>query len=243
MLLLFSLGTVFPLVIISLLPILALLGGGALNLVQIGLLLSISLLSIYLFSNWVLRRRPPIFSSLELPPTKGRFSPLYCIAIFIVIGAPGLICLLGWIPGVMLALPQGFNLLTLVWALGISISIYCYGSSSHRKRLRDEMTRIEEEILDAVHQIGSRMAEGRSAEEAIEWTSKSLRGTSIARILERASQLIRRQGLTLEEAFFDDKKVHSKKARSIFRALVNSSKRGIKACSQSLSPYPSTFPT
>ena len=73
-----------------------------------------------------------------------------------------MISLLPWInlyPGFLTNLLNGINTLNIVWAVGLSIALYCYGSSWFKKELRDEIESLEKEMIDGVYQLASRISE------------------------------------------------------------------------------------
>jgi hypothetical protein len=182
---LFSFGTVLPLVIISLLPIFSFMGGEFSSPFQMFTILVVSLSAIYFYSNRILAKRPPSFSTVKLPdyldiyPKPGylklKFGKrefevkaiTYCVLIFLVISFPGLLYLLSeipfitFIPNMFSDILKGFNTLTIIWGFGAAITFYAYGTSWYKKKIRDEVEELEKESIDGMYQIASRINEGR----------------------------------------------------------------------------------
>jgi hypothetical protein len=260
---LFSFGTVLPLVIISLLPIFSFMGGEFSSPTQMFVLLIISLIGIYIYSNKILEKRPPSFSAIKLPerlpnyPLPGNLlikignitfeapAVLYSVLIFIVISFPGILYLLAQLPITHLAnttfanIINGFNTLTIIWGVGIAISVYAYGTSWYKKRIRDDVDKIEKEAIDGIYQLASRINEGRSPEEAIHFVAKTMPNTSFGILMKRTYDNIRTRHVTLEDAFFNEqygslKDIHSYNIKLIIKIFISSLKKGTNNCSQTL---------
>ncbi|MCW1309567.1 MAG: hypothetical protein QXP04_02645, partial [Candidatus Nanoarchaeia archaeon] len=133
----------------------------------------------------------------------------------------------------------GFSSLSIVFSLFFVMSLYYYAKSIHKKRIRDRNEKIENEILDAIYHVASRISEGRSSEEAIEYTAKVMKHTTISEIFDKVCWLMKNRGFTLEQAFFDEKfgvtkNIYSKKVISIIRIFVDSCKKGSKHAAELL---------
>lgn len=260
---LFSFGTILPLVIISLLPIFSFIGKEFSSPLQMFLLLIISLIAIYFYSNSILVKRPPTFSSVKLPknlkiyPKQGNLklkfgkkifeanAMIYCTLVFLIISFPGILYLISEIPGVTFVpsifsnMLQGFNTLTIIWGFGASIVLYSYGTSWYKKNVRDEIKKLEEETIDGTYQLASRIDEGRSPEETIKHIGKTMDTTIFGKIMKKTYMTLRSRHTTLENAFFNRehgslKKVYSNQFKLIVGIFLNSLKRGIKNSAQTL---------
>jgi hypothetical protein len=260
---LFSFGTVLPLVIISLLPIFSFIGKEVSSPMQMFLLLILSLIGIYIYSNRIIAQRPPAFSTIKLPEfmegfpkpsnlkfrigkTNFEFNALYyTIVVFLVIAFPGIIFMLSQIPGIQFAdnpfsqMLKGFNTLTVVWAVGAAIALYCYGSSWFKRDARQKIENLEKEMIDGTYQLASRISEGRSPENTIKYISESTPGTLFGTLMTDTYDVIKSRHVTLEEALFNHeygslKNIYSKNLLLIMHLFVNSLKHGIYQCSQML---------
>jgi hypothetical protein len=260
---LFSFGTVLPLVIISLLPIFSFIGREVSSPLQMFLLLVLSLLGLYLYSNRIIAQRPPAFSNIKVPeqmenyPKPGNLkfvlgktsfefnSSYYVLAIFLAISFPGLIFLFSQLPLVQFAdnpltqVLQGFNTLTIIWAVGISVTLYCWGTSWYKHKVRKEIEDIEKEMIDGTYQLASRISEGRSPENTLQHVAKTMPNTGFGKLMSDTYDVVKSRHTTLDEAFFNQdygsmKEVHSKNMQLVIHLFVNSLRRGIDHCSQTL---------
>ncbi|MCW1296317.1 MAG: hypothetical protein OH319_01410 [Candidatus Parvarchaeota archaeon] len=254
-LILFTMGTVLPLIIISLLPMFSFLWNKSYSNLQIFLLLSFSLLVTYIYSNQILSKKPSGFSKIEIPdgienvPKEGNIKIFnkefpafpYLLLLFLFFSIPGILYILSKLIGFELKFKffTGFSSLSIVFSLFFVMSLYYYAKSIHKKRIRDRNEKIENEILDAIYHVASRISEGRSSEEAIEYTAKVMKHTTISEIFDKVCWLMKNRGFTLEQAFFDEKfgvtkNIYSKKVISIIRIFVDSCKKGSKHAAELL---------
>jgi len=255
---LFSFGTVLPLVIISLLPILAFLGKEFSSPLQMFALLIASLLGIYLYSNKILSKRPPSFASIEITNVKNpkpghlmlKFGkkefqvPMipYLLLLFILIGFPGILFVLSkitYVPTSISNILKGFNTLSLIWAFGIVIVVHSYGTSWFKKEARDKVEEVEKEIVDGLYQLASRISEGRSPEETIKFIGESMPHTKFGEIMKKTYEILRSRHTTLEDAFFNEEYgslIHedSKNLKIVIRIFLNSLKKGVTNCAHTL---------
>ncbi len=260
---LFSFGTVLPLVIISLLPIFSFLGGEFSSPLQMFLILTVSIVVIYFYSNKIISKRPPSFASIKLPKDLSiypkanhlkikvgkrdiEFPALpYLILTFLVIGFPGIFYLLSetsfvkLIPNTFTNILNSFNTLTLIWAFGIVIAVYSYGTSWYKKEIRKKIKRLEIEAVDGFYQLASRIDEGRSPEEAIKFVGESMPNTEFGKLMKKTYNTLRSRHTTLEKALFDEEygtlnNVYSKNVKLMFRVFLTSLKKGVSNSAQML---------
>jgi hypothetical protein len=254
-LILFTIGTVFPLIIISLLPMFSFVWNTPYSSLQILILLFFSILVTFIYSNYILAKKPAGFSSINIPneiegfPRQGNIKILnkefpaipYLFLLFIFFSIPGILFIITKITGFELKFKffTGFPSLTIIFSLTLVICLYYHGTMAYKKKIKDVNEQIESEILDAMYHIASRISEGRSPEEAITYVSRILRGTRISAIFEKVSWLMKNRNLTLEQAFFDERmgvinEIHSKRVISIFRIFVDACKKGSKNAAEVL---------
>ena len=260
---LFSFGTILPLVIISLLPILSFFGKEFASPAKVFILLILSLTAIYIYSNSVIAKRPPTFSSIKLPeflkiyPGAGNLkfrlfkkdfelnSKFYLTALFLLISFPGLLFLISQLPwvsihaGFIAETLKGINTLTIIWAVGLVIALYCYGTSWYKKKMRDKIDKLEKEMVDGTYQLASRISEGRSPESAIQHIAKTMPGTKFGKLMEKTYDNITSRHTTIEDALFNHRygimnHIYSQNFKLVMRIFVNSLKKGVNYCSQTL---------
>ncbi len=237
----YGFGTVMPLIIISLLPIISTLSSFA-NPPMIALLMAGSLVALYTYTNKSLKSKPGTFSQVTIKerswfPKKGDirlfgldFNALaYCLAIFAAISLVSWIYIVVKINGGEFLIPKELSMMPLIMGLAIALSTYYYGSSNYKMSLRKKAKTIESEVLNAVYNLASRVHENRSIEDAIKFAARENREKSIGAYLRKAYSLIINSNVEAEEAlnkaFFE---VDSKRVKSIINMVFNSLKRGIK---------------
>ncbi|MBI4214988.1 hypothetical protein HY546_03250 [archaeon] len=265
-LVLFSFGTVLPLMFISLLPVVALFGFFVSSELEVALILAATLAVIFLYSNRIISQKPPTFSQPRVPdlpglPKRGEMiffkktipGWVFAAAFIILVGFPGLLFLVTGNPLLRIAdkgwfgiLTNNINTLTLVWAVGGALAIYAFASAKPRKKLRDEIKQMDSEVLDGIYQLANRLGEERSPEEALSHVGEGMRKTRIGDLMRNAALLVRRRNTTLDDALFSSefgvmRDVHSRTVKSIFLLFASSVKKGIKTASEVLSIIVSHF--
>lgn len=260
---LFSFGTILPLVIISLLPIFSFFGNEFTSPLQLFLLLILSLAAIFIYSNSIIAKRPPTFSTIKLPeflkvyPKAGNMkfkllkadfevnARFYLTALFLLLSFPGILFLISqlpWVnlyPGLLANALNGINTLTIIWAFGIVIALYAYGTSWYKKKIRDEIEELEKEMIDGIYQLASRISEGRSPESAIQHLAKTMPNTKFGSLMEDTYRTIKSRHTTIEDALFNHRYgtlrgVYSNNFKLVMRIFVNSLRKGIDYCAQTL---------
>jgi hypothetical protein len=134
---------------------------------------------------------------------------------------------------------KDINTLTIIWAVGIVIALYCYGTSWYKREMREKIEEIEKEMVDGTYQLASRISEGRSPESAIQHLAKTMPGTKFGELMGKTYDIIKSRHTTIEDAFFNHRygtlnEVYSKNFKLIMQIFVNSIKKGVNYCSQTL---------
>ncbi len=159
-LLLFSFGTILPLIIVSLTPLFSIL-----SRTRNGYwLLIINLIIIKLYSDYIIKLRPPTFSQLNTKLPKGKI--IESVIIALIIGSPSLINLVGLIIGFTIPLPIGFHA-TLLIGIVAGITYYSWSKIRSVKEKRLKALRIEDELLDTIYSIGIKLRSEVSFEHII----------------------------------------------------------------------------
>jgi Flp pilus assembly protein TadB len=96
----------------------------------------------------------------------------------------------------------GWVYLPILWALGGAVSFYTFMSARELKRRRDEIKKLEDELPDALFQLGSRISEGKAIEAALEKTSETMKGTLMAALFHRMARVLQMTRTSLDEALF-----------------------------------------
>ncbi len=242
-LVLFSLGTIVPLMVISIFPLVSFFGF-QISPVSITGFLALSLVACFLYSNMVMKKRPATFSSAEvkasLPPGYLKVgksaipsTPL-AVAAGLIIGAPGIFYVLSKTGAVLLgpmAIANVIGSYSIIWAIGIAVSIHFYGQSAHLKKEREKVKRLETQFVDSLYHIKNHLSDGRPIESAVDFAKGIMSGTEIKGFLERILNNMKRRSMTLEIAA---KEVDSGSLmiRSAFEMIANSIRKGGKAAAQ-----------
>ncbi|MFQ5647929.1 MAG: type II secretion system F family protein, partial [Candidatus Aenigmatarchaeota archaeon] len=243
-LILFSLGTIVPLMVISLFPIVSFFGF-QINALTITLFLFLSLVFCYIYSTIVLKKRPAALSLPELtdlPAGKSgwfeeKAAPMG-LALAIIISIPSFFYILSFLGvalfGPLQVLSSWFGGYGLVWGIGIGVTVWAWLKSSGKKKQRKRVRELEEQFIDGLFHIKNRLSDGRPVESALEFSREILGSLRIAQLFESILKRMRRKSATLEQAIREEK-VESNLVNFVFRMLAGSLKEGRKAAAQTAS--------
>ncbi len=133
-----------------------------------------------------------------------------------------------------------FTLLSLIVGIGLSISIYLYGTYSDRKKIQDDIRSMEKEFKDAIYVLASRLGENRPLEDALKHAVEFLPNSKIAsRVFRKILDNITTLGMTIDEAVFNPqfgalKDLPSKTLENGMRITIDSIGLGVNVAAKSL---------
>ena len=246
-LLIFSFGTIVPLMFISLLPLLVYFGIKFSSPIEVAVLLGLTLLLLFVYSEKVLLERPPSFSQSRLPMVKLPL-PFWATVVIstIVIGLPGILFfateanLLSIEPTSLIGfIVYNVNSISILWGFVIGVSLYFHLQAAPLKKTRERQAQLESELVSVLHQLASRMSDKRPPEEAMAFASTSSPDSSLAKLLGEASESVKRRAITLDAALFDPtigacRNLPSTTAETALRLFTTSCKKGSVTASQVL---------
>ncbi|MFH1073148.1 MAG: hypothetical protein V1743_07010 [Nanoarchaeota archaeon] len=129
--------------------------------------------------------------------------------------------------------------LAITLAFGLSIGAYYLMRSKSLMKIREESRRLEEEFASALFQLGNRLGDGIPAEIAFAKVARVMEGTVTGDFFNLVDNNIRKNGMGLERAIFDEKRgaivyYPSNLIESSMKVLIESSKKGPLVASQAL---------
>ena len=123
---------------------------------------------------------------------------------------------------------------SLIITLGMVVFafLFYFLSSFQRIRIREEITKVEQEFTEALFQLGNQVSTGAPVEIAIERATRSIGELSIKRFFDIILRNMRNLGMTFREAVFDEEYgavlyYPSRLIKSVMRIIVDSAKKGI----------------
>jgi len=255
-LILFSLGSILPLIFISLLPVTSFFGMSMGSPREIIIILSATLVVIGAYSQKILSSRPPSFTvrtpESELPAWKtivhGKkvniillFAALFLltsgIGIFYLLSEAGLIVFKTGLP-----LFDEFGTMFAVAGAAASISITAWAWYKPRIKESKEINELEEQALDAAYHLSARLSDGKPLEESVGFVATSMPGTKTAELFKTVWNNIRRRAISIEQAFTDPRtgvlnKTKSSTLRTLFRLALSGSKKGTREAADALMTF------
>jgi hypothetical protein len=243
-LILFSLGIIVPLMVISIFPIVSFFGLSV-GVETITAFLFISLIASFLYSSAILRKRPINFSledvKTDVPDGFFKVGTLFlhvksiALFVFFTISFPSFIYLMSiygiGVGGMLKTVADILNTHTLLWGICIGLTLVFYSKSVYKKVRRDRMKRLEGEFIDSLYHISNRLSDGSPIEVAIEYVSKIMKGSEIGKFYSRILNKIKRRSISLDKAI-EEEDIDSDMVKSSLGMIVISLKDGSEAAAK-----------
>jgi len=124
-------------------------------------------------------------------------------------------------------------------ALAISLGLYYQIRSNKLIKIREETQQLETEFRGAIFQLGNRIGGGMPAEMAVGKVSQGLANTPTGRFLSIVDSNIRKLGMNLQDAIFNNKNgalisYPSSLIESTMKVMVESARKGPQVVSKAL---------
>lgn len=233
-LVLFSFGTIIPLILISMLPVVNLLNFES-NPLIISLLLGANLLGINYYANYIINNRPASFSQVKIKTSKSFVNKTYAIVLFLVISSPTILYYGAKTLGGVFPIPSNFASMPLILGLAVSISTYYYMNSKDLMKKRSKALKAEKELLNITYNIGTKLQERRSFESVLKKVILEGKNKELNNHLRRAYNNIKDLQKQPEEAVMKElKKTGSKRVSSVFKLIFHALRQGVEQSAQSV---------
>jgi Flp pilus assembly protein TadB len=249
---LYFVGMILPLVMIAVLPALSYVGA-SMGVRAMFLLYNILIpLAVYLWSRRILSTRPMTSMPLEIPIDcpdipprgtlmfKGLLLPVKTVSVFFTI-AVSLPFFFSFVTdGIEEPTFLGFNpTLFLIWGSAIGLSVYFLGTTFYHSRIRDEIKEMEEEFVEAISQLGSRISEGRPIEDAFIHVGNVMGRSKIGRVFREIGDRLLISRRTLRSSLLDPEEgalrtIYSPTIRDTMEMIADSADKGSRATSEML---------
>ncbi|MBD3311850.1 hypothetical protein GF352_00085 [archaeon] len=234
-LLLFSFGTIIPLIIISMLPVINLLNININPLVITGLL-GANLLGIHYYSSVILKKRPPTFSQISLKTKSDSGNLLlYSLILFLVISSPSLIYFYARLVNGVFLIPKKWSTIPLIIGLTASLSTYFYLKSRPYVKARVKAVKAEKELLNITYALGSKLQEKRSLENALKQVIKEHKDKELTSHLIVAYHNMKEFHKEPEQAVMKELvKTGSNRVKSVFKLVFHALRQGVEQSAKSV---------
>jgi len=229
-LLLYCMGVLMPMILVGILPVLSVTGGGIELPHIVALYCFIIPLLVYMLSRQILSKRP---SSMEPPSLEVEEYSYRAILISVAVAFPFVAL------AVLFRASPDIAGLAALWGVTLAVSSYFYMTSARAFRSWKETTKMEEELPDALVQLGNRIGEGRPAEEAFEQFSRTSGVEGLGKVFREAATNVRLGGMGLRASHFDESRgalrhVHSNMVGGVLHMIVDFMERSTKAAGEAM---------
>ncbi|MEF8874096.1 MAG: hypothetical protein V5A88_05440, partial [Candidatus Thermoplasmatota archaeon] len=177
---LFSLGSILPLLLAALLPVLAI--GESTAILLIFLLDVVIPAGFITYSVHILGYRPTMRAPLSLPDLLTDREKQLVIAASLGVGAPLIFFGFYW--------RHDYSYLISIlplWGIALSITIYCFFTSYFPYKQRDNILEMENNFPNALFHLGGYISRGDPPERAFEKVSDNIHSSSISVLFEKIS--------------------------------------------------------
>lgn len=251
---LFALGILLPIIIGAMLPMFSMssissftssmssMKGGSMetvsgqkpNTVLIVLLMDIIFpLAAFSYSYHILGKRPGTTKPPKIPSTLNKRKRMILMIISISVGVSLIIT------GVYLLHNMGgdHNIRTaytmpILWGLAVPISLFFFVDTRERKKRREEIIELEDQLPDALFQLGSQMVQGKSLERSLENIAESMGETKVGKFFQKIVSKLQVQGKSLENVFMNKNEIldnySSNKVVGSMKAVFRASQKNPK---------------
>ncbi|VVB74380.1 Uncharacterised protein [Candidatus Tiddalikarchaeum anstoanum] len=227
-LLLFSFGTILPLVIISVIPIISIIRGSSFNIYTIIFFFLLTLIITKIIVDGLKKKNPSRFSQIIIKKDEKGVSIILLMVLFLGISSPAIIYLMSIVLPYQLNFLQGYQTLFLYAALSLCFSLYFYSKSSALIKEKKKIEIFEHEMIDAFFNLGGRINEGRSVEDSLKYVSDVSSEGYAKKVFGEGYKKIKHGGFSLEQVF---NKIHvmdrlySQRIKGLSEVFVESAKR------------------
>ena len=133
----------------------------------------------------------------------------------------------------------GFLSIFVTLGLAVGIGIYYKSTSKNVYEIRKRTKQLEEEFASALFQLGNRLADGLPSEIAFDKVADTMQGTRSGDFFKLVSNNIRKLGMSVEQAIFDERvgaiqQFPSKVINSSMKVLTEASKKGPKIAAKAI---------
>ncbi|MFW5933012.1 MAG: type II secretion system F family protein [Candidatus Hadarchaeota archaeon] len=224
----YGVGILLPLILVSILPVVSSMGVG-INAMQLGFIYCLILpLSVYLIERYSLNNRPAALDPPDVGPSKLGWKSA------VPFGA------LSIIPLVHLAnLTEETVILSVIWAVGMTVSLYCHLSSHENIKVREKNELLSRELPETITILGNHLKSGRPIEKALKVTGRDARKSELSEILKKAAVNMKMGDMGIRPALFDPndgalRHVCSTSINSTFKILTDLVSKNTQAAGRAL---------
>lgn len=236
-LLLFGFGTILPLVVISVIPVLSVLKGTVIDLNSLILFFTASLIIIKFVIDELKKRSPSRFSQVIVKKSLRGINVFLLFVLFIGISSPAIVYLFSNIFPYNIEILEGYHTLFAYIGLTICVSAYFYSKSHKLLKEKKRVELLERELIDAFYHLSSRINEGHSVESSMKYVSDILNDGEAKNFLKKSYHKIKNIGLSIEQVFETAHiigNIYSQRIKGLVNLFVKSVKKHSRTAGENM---------
>lgn len=222
-LMLFGFGTILPLIVISIFPMLSILNNSSFSVYSLVMFLVVSLIIIKLIISELKKKSPSRFSQIEIKKEVKGINSFLLILIFFSISTPSILYFLSYFFSFEFNFLIGYRTLFFYIALNVVIFFYLYFKTKPLLRYKKKAKVLENELLDDFYILSSRINEGHSTEDSIKYLSNIVLQKESKDFFIKVYNKIVNLGWDLKDAFYsirNEEVVFSNRVKSLIDLFI-----------------------
>ncbi|MFW6196968.1 MAG: hypothetical protein ACOC5D_06520, partial [Thermoplasmatota archaeon] len=120
----------------------------------------------------------------------------------------------------------------ILWGISAPVSVFFFLDTKKRKERRSEIIELENQLPDALFQLGSQMVQGKSLERSLENIADSMGETNVGKFFQKIVSKLQIQGKSLKNVLMNKngilEKFPSNKVRGSMKAVFRASQKNPK---------------
>ncbi len=237
-LMIFGLGTIIPLILVSIFPLVGIIGaGGSISIMDLFLFLIASLGIVWFIVEGLKKKSPSKFSQISVVVKPKGIHPLLLALLLLAFSLPSIIILLEKIFSFSIQSPlRQFMPFFFYFSATIILSANFYYKNRELFLEKKAVLEVEDSLIDSFMLIGSRLNEGRGIESSIKYALEMSKG-KVRDFFSKIYSKITDYGSDLVSAFnysIFSSKVFSKRIKSMSDLLCYTAKKHSLSAGESI---------
>ncbi len=234
-LLIFGIGTIVPLIVITIVPVISVFNSGGMSIETISIMLFSIVVIVWFIIKRLKRKSPPTLSNIKVTKKTRGINTIVLIFLITVISSPTIMYIVSKKVPFQIEFMKEYQSLLLFYGLSIPLALHYFLTSRliHEKRRIKEM---EKGMIESFYILASRIGEGRSVESSIKYVGDVINDTKIKEIFYSIHYRINTLGFNIEKAFkiIYSNVVYSERVKSLVDLFCQTIKRHSMSASENI---------
>ncbi len=234
-LLIFGIGTIVPLIVITIVPVISIFSSGGMSIGTVSLILFSTLIAVWFIIKWLKRKSPPTLSNIKVTKRTRGVNTIVLIFAIGVISSPTILYLFSKGVPFQVEFIKEYQSLFLFYGLSIPLALHYFLISRLIKEKR-RIKKMEKRIIESFYILASRIGEGRSVESSIRYVGDVMNDKEIKELFYSIHYRINTLGFSIDKAFkaIYSTVVYSERVKSLVDLFCQTIKRHSRSASENI---------